>query len=512
MKRFKLYIIALLVLAVSFGSCVGDLDVSPIDPSIEKPEDVLDSEQAYYELLAKCYMGLATSGSDGAGSGDISGIDNGFGQYIRALFYMQEFTTDEALTNWNDATIQGLHGLSYNASDIFVSAIYYRCMQQIVTCNEFIRKIQKSEFAGSENVNIWVAEARALRALSYLHAIDLFGNYPFVTEQSTVGADFPIQKSRVEIFNYIESECKDIMPTLKAEKTNIYGRLDKGFAKMILAKLYINSEIYTGTARYTECADICSDLYGVYTSLHPKYNELFLADNNLRTDEIIFCVQQDGKNTQSYGCTNFIIFAATGGKMNSKDLMGVSSGWGGMRTTPDFVDLFADNDKRALFFTEGQSKEINNVGDYSNGYAVTKFRNITSTGAQGSDVGFVDTDFPLFRSADAYLMLAEAAKRGGGKDAEGLAAYNAVRVRAGLTAVTSYSLDDIIKERGRELYWECHRRSDLVRFNQYTTNDYLWAWKGGVKEGKAVDAKFNLMPLSAKDVNANSNLTQNPGY
>lgn len=518
MKRYKLYIIAFLILAVSFGSCVNDLNVVPIDPSIEKPEDVLDTEQAFYELLAKCYMGLATSGSEGPGTGDISGIDNGFGQYIRALFYMQEFTTDEAITNWNDATIQSLHSLSYTASDIFISAMYYRCMQQVVTCNEFIRMAQASEFAGSENIKLWIAEARALRALSYLHAIDMFGNYPFVTENSSVGSSFPPQKSRAEIFNYIETECNDIMDMLMVEKSNVYGRLDRGFAKMILAKLYLNSEIYTGEARYDDCVAISSDLYSTYNTLHPKYDELFLADNNSidnpsLKNEIIFGIQQNSKSTQSYGCTNFIIFAATGGDMDSKQLMGISSGWGGMRTTPDFVDLFTTGDVRPKFFTEGQSKEINNVGDFSNGYAITKFKNIKSDGTPSNiSDGFVDTDFPLFRSADAYLMLAEASKRGGGKDAEALAAYNAVRVRAGLDAVTSYTLNDIIEERGRELYWECHRRSDLIRFNLYTTGDYLWAWKGGVKDGTSVDAKFNLMPLSDRDVNSNPNLTQNPGY
>lgn len=529
MKKYKLFLVIVLFLGMSFGSCVGDLDTAPIGP-IEKPEDILDSEDAYYALLAKCYMGLATSGSEGSGSGDIDGIDNGFGQYIRALFACQVYTTDECVIGWNDLTIQDLHGLRWTSSDIFITSMYYRCSQQIVTCNEFIRRAQASPYAGSDNMNLWIAEARALRALSYYHAIDLFGNYPFVDENSSVGATAPPQKTRAELFSYIESECKDIIPLLKAE--NIYGRLNKSFVNMVLAKLYLNAEVYIGEKRYKECADACAEVMAAYPTLHDNYEELFLADNNLRSNEIIFAVQQQYKLpgietgiTESFGATNFLIFAATGGSMKAGDLMGIPSGWGGLRTTPDFVDLFGETDGRALFYTEGQTKDIEDIGTFTNGYAVKKFRNRTSDNGTASNyvpasgdneetyMAFVDTDFPLLRSADAYLMFAECAKRDNTVDAgKGLTAYNDVHTRAGLTAVASYTLEDVLDERGRELYWECTRRTDLIRYDKFTTDSYLWAWKGGIKEGRSVDAKFNIMPLASKDVNINPNLTQNSGY
>ena len=139
-----------------------------------------------------------------------------------------------------------------------------------------------------------------------------------------------------------------------------------------------------------------------------------------------------------------------------------------------------------------------------------KFRNINSDGSKGKHDGFVDTDFPVFRYADALLMIAECAKRGA--NADGLAAYNAVRKRAGLSEVTSYTLENILQERACELYLEGWRRSDLVRFGKFTTADKLWQWKGGVKNGKGVASHMNLFPIPNNDINANSNLVQNPGY
>lgn len=141
-----------------------------------------------------------------------------------------------------------------------------------------------------------------------------------------------------------------------------------------------------------------------------------------------------------------------------------------------------------------------------------KYRNINADGTPAQEAGFVDTDFPVFRTADAYLMLAECAARGKADKSEGLAALNAVRARAGLAEESELTLQGVLDERARELYHELVRRQDLVRFNQFTTADYLWDYKGGEKEGTAVDAKYNVYPLCSSDVNANSNLKQNPGY
>ncbi|MBP1613874.1 MAG: RagB/SusD family nutrient uptake outer membrane protein [Bacteroidetes bacterium] len=515
MKRDKILGILIFISSIGISSCTGDLNVTPIDPDLNTADVALTSESDYKSLLAKCYSALAVSSSQGpSGDADIDGIDGGFGQYIRALFYMNELTTDEAVIGWNDATLRDLHGLAWTSSDQFVAAAYYRTLYEVSLCNEFIRQAEKSGIT-SDNMNYYIAEARALRALAYYHAIDMFGNVPFATEDNSVGATLPEQKSRADMYEWLVTEILDFKDDLKAAGTNDYGRMDQGAAEMILAKLYLNAEIYASKDAYSECATVCKEIATSY-SLVDNYPYLFLADNNTTSKgEIIFAVEQDGLYTQSYGCTNFIIFAATGGSMPAASLMGISSGWGGLRTTPEFVDLFdTTNDTRALFYTDGQEKEIADLGTFTDGYAVTKFRNRTSAGAAGQSTGFVDTDFPVFRLADVYLMLAECAKRGATTvtTTEGLTYLNQVRTRAGLSEVDSYTLDDILDERGRELYWECHRRSDLIRFGKFTTSDYLWSWKGHIQAGKAVADKFNLFPIPDDDINANSNLTQNTGY
>jgi hypothetical protein len=176
-------------------------------------------------------------------------------------------------------------------------------------------------------------------------------------------------------------------------------------------------------------------------------------------------------------------------------------------------------DKRAMFFTEGQTLEIFDIGNFNDGYAIEKFKNITSDGATGSNLTFPDTDFPMFRLADAYLMYAEAVLRGGGgSQATALDLVNAIRTRAyggetgGNISSGELTLDFILDERARELYWECHRRTDLVRYGKFTGGSYLWPWKGNVAGGSSTDGKFDIFPLPDADVNANSNLQQNPGY
>ena len=220
---------------------------------------------------------------------------------------------------------------------------------------------------------------------------------------------------------------------------------------------------------------------------------------------------QDGINICSYGATNYIIFASTGGDMDVSTV-GISSGWGGLSVTPQHADKFSANDVRAMFYT-AYGKEIPVISEFTaGGYKSTKFKNINHDGTAAQAAGFVDTDFPIFRVADAMLMLAECAKQGGASESEGLEAINKVRERAGIELLSSYTLQDVLDERARELAFELVRRQDLIRFGQFTTSDYLWAWKGGVIEGKAVDSKYNLYPLTSGDANANGNLQQNEGY
>ena len=517
MKKIK-YILGTIALAASLTACVGDLNVTPIDPNANTADKALTDQDSYKSFLAGLYTGFATSGFYGAnGAASISGLDGGASQYIRGLFHHTGLTTDEAVCGWNDQTIKNFHWMNWTTDDTFIYAFYSRIFMQVSMANEFIRQARASELSFAEKEE-YIAEARVLRALAYYHAIDNFGNVPFADDSAIVGQN-PEQMPRAELYAWLETELRDLIDNsaLAAPRANGYARADKGVAKFLLAKLYLNAEVFTGTPQWQKCADVLKDLmddgYSLHTTANGEkfsaYQDLFLADNDKCTDEIIFAIQQDGVNTTSYGVTNYLIFASTGGTMDPAE-MGISSGWGGLRTTPEFYNKFGSDDKRSLFFTSGQQKDIDDIGDFTNGFAFMKFRNIKSDGEPGQELGFVDTDFPMMRYADVLLMAAECQVRGASID--GLAAYNQVHERAGLPAASAITLQDVIDERGRELYQECWRRNDLIRFGMFTTDKYVWQWKGNVKEGKAVDDYRNLFPIPDSDRLANSNLQQNPGY
>jgi hypothetical protein len=551
--------------------------------------------------------------------------------------------------------------------------------------------------------------------------LDLFRNVPFVTEDDIVGAFFPRQIQAGELFDYIEDELLEIENQLIPARQNEYARADQAAAWTLLAKLYLNAEVYTGTARYTDCATYCEKVIAAGYTLDADYKSLFLADNHNAT-EAIFSVAYDGQKIQTWGGTTFLVHAPVGGDMVPADF-GIDGGWGGVRTTsaivakfpavgsgsvvvapnegntgypviyvpggyqgwdptntttvlaspgvdgkyegylffPDddtqfkftdgpawdvnygdtgadgtldqngdnihaptagfykidvdlnaltytlqktewgligsatpggwdsdqnltydptsgswsvqldlnpgevkfranddwglnygdngadallerdgsnivintagnyLIKLFLDKpdhtysieltsfDRRALFFTAGQTLEIEDIAQFTNGYAVAKWRNVTSTGQPGSHPTHVDTDFPMFRLADVYLMYAEAVLRGGGSIASAVSYVNEVRARAydgpsGNIDEDGLTLDFILDERARELLWEGHRRTDLVRYGRFADTEYTWAWKGGVKEGRAVSANYNIFPIPSSDIGANPMLQQNPGY
>jgi len=528
MKKIFFIILILSGLGVFSTSCLKDLDVEPIDKNVLTSATVYKDAAGYKQVLAKLYAGLAVSGQRGpAGMADISGIDEGFGQYLRALWYHQVLTTDEAVIGWDDQTIKDFVYHTWTSSDVFVAAMYYRIFYQITLANEYIRESAASKLeernipaSARDEIKGYRAEARFLRALSYWHALDIFGSVPFVTEHDLVGAFLPKQISRVDLFNYIEKELLEIIPDLPAPRTNQYPRADKAAAWMLLAKLYLNAEVYIDQPKYTECLTYCKQIIDAGYVLEPNYIHLFNADNNPIQNptfrEVIFAVAYDGIRTQTYGGPNFIIHAQTGGSMVAAHY-GVDGGWGGLRTTKNLVNLFTVGDNRARFYTSGQQLEIDNLSDFTNGYAVFKFTNIRRNGQPGSNLAFTDTDFPIFRLGDVYLMYAEAHLRGGsgGNLATAIGYVNQLRQRAfnGPSGnVVSIDLDFILQERGRELYWEGHRRTDLIRYGRFTGGVYVWPWKGFTRNGSATDAKYNLFPIPFSDLTANPNLTPTPGY
>lgn len=528
-KYYKTAAIAMLAVTMALTSCMKDLDTVPIDPLVITSATVYKDTTAYRQVLAKCYAGLAVSGQRGPhGDPDISGIDEGFSQYLRQYWLAQELTTDEAVIAWNDGTLKDYHFQTWTSGGEFIKALYNRIYYQISLCNEFIRestdeKLSERGFSEAEKavIRMYRAEARFLRALSYYHALDLFGNVPFVDENNKVGAFLPKQIARKDLFSYVEKELLEVESQLKNAKTNEYGRADKAAAWMLLAKLYLNAQVYTGTAKNTETVTWVKKVIASPYSIEPNYAHLFLADNNL-CNEIIFPIAFDGVNTKTWGGTTFIVNAAVGGSMSPAEF-GIGGGWGGTRTTPQFVDKFPDpsgaTDNRAMFHTSGQSKSISDIFLFTDGYAIKKWKNIKRDGTPGKDRTHPDTDFPVFRLADAYLMYAEAVLRGGtgGDLTTALGYVNTLRQRAfggtsGNITAGELDLNFVLDERARELYWECHRRTDLIRFGRFSTSTYLWEWKGGIKAGASTSSHLDLFPIPSSDVGANPNLTQNPGY
>ena len=204
------------------------------------------------------------------------------------------------------------------------------------------------------------------------------------------------------------------------------------------------------------------------------------------------------------------------------EFFGINGGWAGVRTTSTFVEQFEGEensaDGRANFYVDGQTKEIDDISDFTDGYAVIKYRNVDVNGNPGSDPGdHPDTDFPMFRLADVYLMYAEAVVRGGGGSVAAAVGYvNELRERAygttdGNITASDLTLDFLLSERSRELHWECHRRSDLIRFGQFSDQG-IWPYKGNVPQGATTEAFRDIMPIPATDIGVNTNIEQNPGY
>jgi hypothetical protein len=290
-------------------------------------------------------------------------------------------------------------------------------------------------------------------------------------------------------------------------------------------RLYLNAGVYTGTPDYTDAITYCNKVITAGYSLVPKYPWLVLADDNLNTDEFIFTINYDGTYTQTYGGTTYLVHGPAG---IPGSISGSNGTWGGLRCTQDFVNLFPDNtgatDQRAQFYTNGQTLDMKDLYTGTDGFSTFKYRNVTRSGGPAPDAdaagNFSDIDFPLFRLGEIYLIYAEAVLRGGsGGDATTALNYiNLLRTRAwggsaaGNITAADLTTNFILDERGRELYYEAFRRTDLIRFGEFTTGTYLWAWKGGVMGGTAVADKYNLFPLPSTDLSANPNLIQNPGY
>lgn len=508
-KRKTLTALAL-ASVLGLGSCHSDLDRRPTNIQTEG----YSTPTLLKQSLAKVYGAYGLSGNgDG---GDVAGIDEGSSDFLRGYFNLQELSTDEAICSWTDVGLPELHELAWSSSNSFVKGLYYRSLYQIKLASYFIAETNGLSEADLPDLKKSRAEVRFLRAFQYWLMMDVFGNPPFVTEATGVGKVKPAQISRAELFKYVESELLAILPDLAEPRQNEYGRADRAAAWALLSRLYLNAEVYTGSPRYSEAAEYADKVItsGVY-SLKPSYESLFLIDGNVGNNETILSINYDGLRGHNYGGTTLLINASTNSDAAAATgkNWGVG-GWGGYRATKAFSDLF-DKSRDSRYLMGATQEEITDVKEFKQGVWVYKFRNVTSSGAPGQHNTFSDVDFPLFRLAEMYLNYAEAAARGGADATKGLTYLNKVRERAyGNVSgnFTSLQLSNILDERGRELYWEGFRRTDLIRFGQFTSGTKLWPWKGGVAPGRAVADYLSLYPLPSDEVQANPNLKQNVGY
>ena len=529
------------VAAITVTSCAKKLDLFPQNDLT--PEKAYSTAAGYKAVLAKIYGTLSITGNSGpAGAPDISGgLDEGSQvAFIRMFFNCQELPTDEAVVAWNDQTIQDFHNMKWTSSDPFLKGIYARPIYNITLINEYLKeatdaKLSERGISATDAAEIKKsrAEARFLRAFNYWVMMDLFGNSTFITEADGIGATLPKQIKRADLFNYIESELKAIDADLAPVKTIEYGRVDQGAAWALLARMYLNAVVYTGAPKYTEAITFAKKIIAGGYALRPTYRNLFLADNEKQKDEFMFSVNCDGQRTQAYGNTTFFVHASCGDDFAD---YGVNGGWYGYRATAALGNLFpktgagdidtasGTGDKRgAAFYTskyKGSAAQsvITDISSFDNGLHVAKYRNRRSDNGVVSDAtgNFSDVDYPVFRLSEMYLIYAESVLRGGtgGDNVTALTQVNLMRTRAGATAFTGadLNLQKMLDERGRELFWEGHRRTDLVRYGLLTTGTYLWPWKGGVSSGTAVDTKYNIFPIPAANRTSNPNLDQNPGY
>ena len=542
MKNNKFYALGLcLVLLLITSGCLNDLNT---EPKVQlTPEQV--KSKVIEGLLSKVYSTYALSGSDGPGSTDTPGDDAGESPFLRGIINLQDFTADGIKNRWGDNGLDQLTTTSgWNPDNKFFRYVYNRVFYTVPQANNLIDLIKKEpNFPNKEQ---YISEMRFLRALAYYYLIDCFGKGPLLTEADLGSTTLKNESTRAQLFDFVTKELIEISDanlTSSQDKllpfTNGYGRANRSAARILLAKMYLNAEVYIGQPKYDlayKYSKLVIDEGGF--KLADNFRSLFCRDNDITDakNEIIYVLIADPLTSQSYGNTTYLIC----GSLSSQTMVatdygnpgGDSNAWGGHRATKGWYGLFANSaqglaessdDRARLFFTNYTSTdptkrhnyEMTDYKKWIDGFPSIKFVNTNFVGEPGSPVLFAGTDFPMFRLADAYLMLAESILRGGGGSTNDALFYvNAIRARskASLINAGDLTLNFILDERARELNFEGHRRTDLIRFGKFSGGSYLWPWKGGVKDGTSISDDYKLFPIPLKAIQANSNLTQNPGY
>ncbi|RYZ50803.1 MAG: RagB/SusD family nutrient uptake outer membrane protein [Sphingobacteriales bacterium] len=515
MKKMRNPILLSFVAAtLFFASCSDELDTKPkVELSLENL--LAQDPNAVEGVLSKLYGAFALSGPNGAGSSDITGADPGETSFLRGIINLQDFTADGMKNRWGDDGLDQLTTASdWTQNNKFFRYLYDRVYYIAPQTTNVILALNNVDVPNEDQI---VSELRFLRALSYYYMIDCFGKGVLVTDENFGTTEPLVESTRTEMFNYVESELLAIEESLPA--TNGYGRANKSVVRFLLARLYLNAEVYTGSARWADAQTYAAKVIdeGNY-SLAPNFVSVFSADNNT-SQEIIFPLVADAVLSQSFGNTTYIVNGSLSTETMSTIEFGATQGWTGHRATKAWYGLFgpdlaaSPDDRADLFWTTGHNYEMADYKAWADGYPSVKFRNLNfSSGSIATD--FSSTDFPMFRLADAYLMYAEAAVRSGSNTTLALDYVNAVRQRSNATVIAQadLNLDFILAERGRELNLEGVRRTDLIRFGKFTGASYLWPWKGNLVGGTSIPATYNVFPIPQTALQANPNLQQNPGY
>ena len=542
MKR----VIYVLAAAAAMTACVRDLDTLPLNKTEPISEYVYGTdENAYLSGLGRLYFQFVSNDLT-----DLQQMDGGASETIRAFWSVQETTTDAAKCSWeNDAWVRALNTNTWTeVQNDAVYAVYVRTLQGIAYVNEYLRQTDASKLkdrgvpeALAAKIDGFRAEARFIRAYFYWMALDCFGSVPFTTEKSPFGGTyFPQQASRTEIFDYCVSELTYLMSDespMPAPMSN-YPRADKGSAAGLLARLYLNSGVYTGVERWTEAKNVCETIFGMGYTLCPDYAALFRGDNGqnaLARGEMLWAVDYDADKTESYGGTSYILSAA----LASTDITDTSrpngqvNGWAGLRVPYEYVEKYfyvsgQDYDKGTyevadkrgeVFYIKGRQESMDGaLYSFMNGWSCLKYNNIPygKTDEEFLPVsatkGFSDVDFPMIRLGEIYLIYAEACMNTGASG-QAMPMLRELSERAGVGPPSEITQDFLIAERARELMWEAHRRTDLIRYGLYNTDTYLWPYKGGDSfAGQAFPEYKCIFPIPPVELAANDALVQNPGY
>ena len=458
-------------------------------------------------------------------------------------FYTSEETADIQITPrrggaWYDGGVfERLNGHVWTVDDQLILGPWRQFYEGVNNCNRLIYLFEDTTLnVDAEKRVSLLSELKTARAFWYYCLIDFYGNVPLVTSYNVPEGYLPSTVSRDSVFRFCTNEINEAIPNLPEDG---YGKWNKYAATHLLARLYLNSEVWTGVPEWNKVDSLCKIIMNSKKySLDAEYKNIFTT-NNEYSPEIIFAIPND---EIYHNGAPFLPHLWSFHWKTYSHLMTETKYWGGMCGEPAFIDSYhADDTRKAKSWLWGQ--QYDNLGafgkkgdpllcegwrpddagkllDYQNkftpnsqgvgeheGYRMFKYE--VKPGAKPC----LSNDFVLFRYADVYFMRAEALWRKNNKVANSMVTglLNEVRKRSfndyrGDKVLLGFQLNDdrFLKEYAWEFCQEGHRRQQLIRFNKFTT--YTWMGHDSSEPHRV------LFPIPYQEIIANPNLIQNDGY